>query len=168
VIAVCYLRFKWLGASLGRPAFGSGAPTEYHKDTLHNPLFFHRSRMRTPRNASHTHAEAPSEAQASPQRERPSKSQIKRDMHALLDLGKALVALSDDKLKRLPLSEALYDAIRMAQRISSREARRRQIHYVGKLMRQAPAQDIQAQLHAWKHGIRAAPTTPTSPTTKPS
>jgi len=88
-------------------------------------------------------------------------------MHALLDLGKDLVALSDEKLKRLPLSEALYDAIRMAQRITSREARRRQIHYVGKLMRQAPAQDIQAQLHAWKHGTRAVQTTPdTQPSPK--
>jgi len=85
---------------------------------------------------------------------RPSKSQIKRDMHALLDLGKELVALSDDKLKRLPLSETLYEAIRLAQRITSREGRRRQIHYVGKLMRQAPAAEIQAQLHAWKHGVR--------------
>jgi len=81
-------------------------------------------------------------------------------MHALLDLGKDLVALSDEKLKRLPLSEDLYDAIRMAQRITSREGRRRQIHYVGKLMRQAPAQDIQAQLHAWKHGVRAVQTAP--------
>jgi len=81
-------------------------------------------------------------------------------MHALLDLGKDLVALSDEKLKRLPLSEDLYDAIRMAQRITSREGRRRQIHYVGKLMRQAPAQDIQAQLHAWNHGVRAVQTAP--------
>jgi len=115
--------------------------------------------MRTPRDAFHDPSDAPPDARAGARHERPSKSQVKRDMHALLDLGKDLVELSDDKLKRLPLSEALYDAIRMAQRITSREARRRQIHYVGKLMRQAPAQDIQAQLHAWKHGrvVQAAP-----------
>jgi len=73
-------------------------------------------------------------------------------MLALLELGKQLVDLSDDQLKRLPLSETLYDAVRSAQRIRSREGRRRQIHYVGKLMRQAPAQEIQAQLHLWKYG----------------
>jgi len=124
--------------------------------------------MRTLRNASHAQTDTPCEAQASTKPERPSKSQVKRDMHALLDLGKELVELSDDKLKRLPLSEALYDAIRMAQRISSREARRRQIHYVGKLMRQAPAQEIQAQLHAWKHGVRAAQTAPKTSSVNPS
>jgi len=118
--------------------------------------------MRTPRDAFHDSSDAPADAQAGTKPERPSKSQVKRDMHALLDLGKDLVELPDEKLKRLPLSEALYDAIRMAQRITSREARRRQIHYVGKLMRQAPAQEIQAQLHAWKHG-RALPTTPKIP-----
>src|SRR5690606_8287973 len=37
--------------------------------------------------------------------DRPSKSQIKRDMHALLDLGKQLIELSDDRLKQLPLAE---------------------------------------------------------------
>jgi len=115
--------------------------------------------MRTPRDALHDSSDAPPGAQAGVKPERPSKSQVKRDMHALLDLGKDLVELSDEKLKRLPLSEALYDAIRMAQRITSREARRRQIHYVGKLMRQAPAQEIQARLHAWKYG-RLLPTAP--------
>jgi len=108
--------------------------------------------MAIPRAATHGSANAASGARASDTR--PSKSQVKRDMHALLALGKALVELSDDKLKRLPLPESLYEAIRLAQRITSREARRRQIHYVGKLMRQAPAQDIQAQLHTWKYGER--------------
>lgn len=93
-----------------------------------------------------------------PRYDRPSKSQVKRDMHALLDLGKRLVALSDDQLKRLPLSDRLYESIRLAQRTTSREGRRRQIHFVGKLMRQAPAQAIQTQLHEWEHGSRAATT----------
>jgi len=86
---------------------------------------------------------------------RPSKSQIKRDMHALLDLGKALVALSPERLKQLPLAEPLYEAIRLAQRTTSREGRRRQIHYVGKLMRAAPADAIRAQLDEWQNGSHA-------------
>mgnify|MGYP000889998894 CR=1 FL=1 len=85
---------------------------------------------------------------------RPSKSQVKREMHALLDLGKQLVDLSPERLKQLPLSEKLYEAIREAQRITSREGRRRQVHYVGKLMRDAPADEIRARLHEWEHGSR--------------
>lgn len=85
---------------------------------------------------------------------RPSKSQIKREMHALLDLGKELVELSPERLKQLPLSERLYEAIRLAQRTPSREGLRRQVHYVGKLMRDAPADEIRNQLETWKHGSR--------------
>lgn len=87
--------------------------------------------------------------------DRPSKSQIKRDMHALLDLGRELIDLSNDQLRQLPLPEALYDAIRLAQRTSSREALRRQTHYVGKLMRHTDAQAIRTQLDIWKNGSRA-------------
>ncbi len=85
---------------------------------------------------------------------RPSKSQVKREMHALLDLGKELVDLSPERLKQLPLSERLYEAIRLAQRTPSREGLRRQVHYVGKLMRDAPADEIRTQLDTWKHGSR--------------
>jgi len=87
--------------------------------------------------------------------ERPSKSQIKRDMHALLDLGKELVDLPPSRLKQLPLADKLHEAIREAQRITSREGRRRQIHYVGKLMRDAPAEAIRATLAEWRDGSRA-------------
>ena len=71
-------------------------------------------------------------------------------MHALLDLGKQLIALSPERLKQLPLAERLYEAIRMAQRTTSREGLRRQTHFVGKLMRDAPAEEIRAQLDVWK------------------
>lgn len=84
----------------------------------------------------------------------PSKSQVKRDMLALLDLGKELVELSPERLKQLPLSERLYEAIRLAQRTTSREGLRRQVHYVGKLMRDAQADEIRTQLDTWKNGSR--------------
>ncbi|OWT58261.1 ribosome biogenesis factor YjgA [Candidimonas nitroreducens] len=86
--------------------------------------------------------------------ERPSKSQVKREMHALLDLGKRLVELSTERLRALPLEEKLYDAIREAQRTPGREGRRRQVHYVGKLMRAADAEAIRSQLDAWENGSR--------------
>lgn len=82
----------------------------------------------------------------------PSKSQIKREMHDLLDLGKIVVELSRDQIKQLPLSERLEDAVFLAQKTTSREGRRRQIHYVGKLMRDAPADLIRQQIDTWKNG----------------
>ncbi|ANN68713.1 ribosome biogenesis factor YjgA [Bordetella bronchialis] len=86
--------------------------------------------------------------------DRPSKSQVKREMLALTELGKQLIALSPERLRQLPLAERLYDAIREAQRTTSREGLRRQTHYVGKLMRDAPADDIRRQLDAWENGSR--------------
>jgi len=76
-------------------------------------------------------------------------------MHALLDLGKRLVAQPESRLRQLSLDEKLYDAIRLAQRTNSREGLRRQIHYVGKLMRGADAEAIRARLDAWESGSRA-------------
>ena len=67
--------------------------------------------------------------------EPPSKSSRKRDMHALQDLGEQLVALSPERLKKVPLPDALYEAIRAAQGFKM-EARRRQLQYVGKLVEQ--------------------------------
>lgn len=101
--------------------------------------------------------DAPPEAHDAdaPLYDRPSKSQVKRDMLALTDLGKSLVELSNDRLRQLPLSETLYEAIRLAQRTTSREGRRRQLHYVGKLMRQADADTIRAQLALWADGGKA-------------
>lgn len=86
--------------------------------------------------------------------DRPSKSQVKRDMLALLDLGKQLVDLSTDQLKQLPLSEKMYDAVRQAQRTTSREGLRRQIHFVGKLMREHDAEAIRQQMDIWENGSR--------------
>lgn len=86
--------------------------------------------------------------------DRPSKSQVKRDMLALQDLGAQLVELSTDRLKQLPISERLYEALRDAQRTTGREGRRRAIAFVGKLMRDAPADDIRRQLDVWENGSR--------------
>lgn len=86
--------------------------------------------------------------------DRPSKSQVKREMHALLDLGKQLIELSTERLRQLPIEERLYEAIREAQRTTGREGRRRAIHFVGKLMRNAPADEIRHQLDIWENGSR--------------
>jgi ribosome-associated protein len=77
--------------------------------------------------------------------EPPSKSSLKREMHALQDLGEQLVALSPERLKKVPLPDALYEAVRAAQGFRM-EARRRQMQYIGKLMRKIDPAPIQAQL----------------------
>lgn len=77
--------------------------------------------------------------------EPPSKSSLKREMHALQDLGEQLVALSPERLKKVPLPDSLYEAVRAAQGFRM-EARRRQMQYIGKLMRKIDPAPIQAQL----------------------
>jgi ribosome-associated protein len=88
--------------------------------------------------------------------ERPSKSQRKRDMLALQDLGVALVRLAAEQVRRLDLPENLRQAVLDAQKITAHEGRRRQIQYVGKLMRQVDADPIQAQLDAIHGESKAA------------
>ena len=87
--------------------------------------------------------------------DRPSKSQIKRDMTALQDLGAQLVALSAERLARIDMPDALRDAVREAQRISKHEAKRRQLQYIGRLMRSADPAPIQAALDEI-NGVSAA------------
>ncbi|WP_228704314.1 ribosome biogenesis factor YjgA [Marinobacter daqiaonensis] len=64
-----------------------------------------------------------------------SKSQLKREMHELQDLGKRMLDLSDDQLVSLPMSETLKRAIVESRRIRQHEARRRHLQYVGKVIR---------------------------------
>jgi ribosome-associated protein len=80
----------------------------------------------------------------------PSKSQLKRDSTRVQELGIRLTKLSPARLKQLPLAELLYQAIREAQKITSHEAKRRQMQLVGKLMRDAQIDPIQAQLAKWE------------------
>lgn len=72
-------------------------------------------------------------ADASP---RPSKSQRKRDAHALQALGAQLVALPRAHLARMELPDALREAVLTAQGMQSHGARTRHMQYIGKLMRQ--------------------------------
>lgn len=90
--------------------------------------------------------EQPRPRAAEPAPSGPSKSQRKRDMHALQELGEELVALQPARLRSLALPESLLEAIEQAQRISSREGRRRQLQLIGKLMRQVDADPIRDAL----------------------
>jgi ribosome-associated protein len=89
--------------------------------------------------------------------QRPSKSALKRAMTELQDLGAELVALSVDQLKKISLPDDLRDAVRAAQRITQHEAHRRQLQYIGKLMRSLDAEPIRAALDEI-NGVSAAAT----------
>lgn len=75
--------------------------------------------------------------------DRVSKSQLKRDSHALQSLGEALVDLSRDQLRKFQLPEDLFQAIVAAQTIKQHGAKKRQLQYIGKLMRNVDAGPIQ-------------------------
>ena len=78
--------------------------------------------------------------------ELPSKSQRKRDMTALQDLGESLLRLTSAELARIDLPEELRQAITGSARITSHEARRRHLQYIGKLMRQVDPQPLRAAI----------------------
>ena len=89
--------------------------------------------------------------------EPPSKSARKRAAHAAQDLGEALIALPDAALSALGLPEELLEAVREAQRISSRAGLARQRQYIGKLMRALDPEPIRAALAA-RGAVSAAET----------
>ena len=86
---------------------------------------------------------------------RPSKTQRKKAVHELRDLGVELVELSDERLAAIELPERLRDAVTDARRITAHGARRRQMQYIGKIMRDLDAGPIAAQLEQMHAPSRA-------------
>jgi ribosome-associated protein len=74
--------------------------------------------------------------------DRPSKSQRKRDSHALQDLGEALVALPPARFAATEMPDLLREAVVEYRRTRSHEGRRRQMQLIGRLMRQADVEPI--------------------------
>lgn len=79
-----------------------------------------------------------------------SKSQLKRNMDALQDIGRELTELPAAKLKKMGLDDSLLAAILDYQRFTANGAKRRQLQYIGKLMRDIDPAPIQEQLAALK------------------
>jgi ribosome-associated protein len=76
----------------------------------------------------------------------PSKTQVKAAMHALQELGERLVELAPSQFEKIELPDALRGAILEARGIRAHGGRRRQIQYIGKLMRTIDAEPIRAAL----------------------
>lgn len=87
---------------------------------------------------------------------RPSKTQRKQEMTALQQLGEELLRLNETQLARVELPESLREALHEARRISAHEGRRRQIQYIGRLMRQVDPEPIRRALGDITGGSRAA------------
>lgn len=84
--------------------------------------------------------------------QRPSKTQRKKVSHDLQDLGEELVKLPQDRLDDLRLPEPLLDALAEWRRTRSFEGKRRQMQYIGKLMRNVDAEPLREAVTAFKLG----------------
>jgi ribosome-associated protein len=92
------------------------------------------------------------------QYDRPSKSQLKREMTALQKLGEVLVESPRDRVKKVPMPEDVLEVILQCQQITSHEGRRRQMQYVGKKMRtltEAEVATIQKAVDSWRGASKA-------------
>ena len=88
----------------------------------------------------------------------PSKTRRKQEMHALQRIGEQLVALDIKQLNELDLPEDLMEAILEAKQIHKHGAYRRQMQYIGKLMRNIDVLSFQEKLAIW-HNLKLLQTT---------
>jgi ribosome-associated protein len=80
-----------------------------------------------------------------------SKSQRKRELDELKQLGLKLVDFSEDSLRRLAIPDQLFEAVMTAKKITSRVARKRQLQYIGKLMKEIDDTPIRQAVEAREH-----------------
>ena len=73
----------------------------------------------------------------------PSRTDQKRESDELQKLGESLLTLRGDLMDKVALPEKLVDAVQEAKRISNFEGKRRQMQFIGKLMRKLDAADVQ-------------------------
>jgi len=90
-----------------------------------------------------------------PYKERPNKTQLKREMKELHDLGRELVELASSKFEEIPLSERAYDAIFAAKKMK-KSALQRQLRFISSIMHEEDVDAIQLQLKAMAQPIQQA------------
>jgi ribosome-associated protein len=82
----------------------------------------------------------------------PSKTQLKAEADEKQALGEALLTLRTDLIKRLDLPEKLLDAIKDCKKITNFEGRRRQMQFIGKLMRPLDPEPIREAINEQANG----------------
>ncbi len=82
----------------------------------------------------------------------PSKTQLKAEADEKQALGEALLTLRADLMAKLDLPEKLLDAVAEAKKITNFEGRRRQMQFIGKLMRPLDTEPIRAAIDEQKNG----------------
>ncbi|MEH6466813.1 MAG: ribosome biogenesis factor YjgA [Porticoccus sp.] len=86
-----------------------------------------------------------------PEEEPKSKSALKREMTALQKIGEDLVDLPASQLAKVLMPDLLEDAIMVARRLKNREGKRRQLQYIGKIMRNIDSDAIKQRLDSFNH-----------------
>jgi len=81
----------------------------------------------------------------------PSKSQLKRESHHLVDIGEEILKLSREEIQSLNLPDEVEVAINTALKIKSRSGLKRQRLYIGKLLRSMESDEIETQLRKIQH-----------------
>jgi ribosome-associated protein len=82
----------------------------------------------------------------------PSRNELKKQMKDLQDLGEAVAALPIDRLDKLKIDERLRDAIDELRRTRSFEGKRRQIQYIGKLMKSQDPEPLREAVASYRVG----------------
>lgn len=80
--------------------------------------------------------------------ERVSRTQKKKAALAAQKLGEQLLSLTDEQLEKLDIPEVLQSAVEQARGIKKHGARRRQLQYIGTIMRQLDTQLLKTGLEA--------------------
>ena len=82
----------------------------------------------------------------------PSKTRVKQAMLELQKLGETLLEFPDGHLDDIEMEDNLRDALRAARLIRSREARRRQLQYIGKQLRSADVEPLRRAIADYRAG----------------
>lgn len=94
----------------------------------------------------------PPHGEFSEDQELPSKTQLKREMQALQTMGERLTQLKPEQRGQLPISDSLAAALEEHGRLRHREARRRHLQFIGKLIREEDTERLQRQLEGFASG----------------
>ena len=83
---------------------------------------------------------------------KPSKSMLKRESHDLQQLGKQLLELPDNRLDDLQMPDRLRDALDAYKKTKSFEGKRRQLQFIGKVMREVDPGPLREAVAAFQLG----------------